>query len=128
MLRVVLCILPSAKGPYSIPSALLWDELMENTFYTCCWLFPGISLCWRGKVKPPRCSLWLGMLVPVELCVGRLWEWHRCKYLGWRKNVAVFSEAAPPPCCVKCESGPALQRRQRRKLLLPLPGTNLLTP
>lgn len=32
-----------------------------------------------------------------ELCVGRLWERHRWKYLGWKKNVAVFSEAAPRP-------------------------------
>lgn len=76
--------------PY--PTALQRDELMENTFCTCSWLFPGISLCWRGKVKPPDPPC--GWEMPVELCGAALGTGS----LG--KNVAVFSEGAPPalPC------------------------------
>lgn len=84
---------------------------MENTFCTCSRLFPRIRPCWRGKVKPPLILPAFGSLAACGAVCGAALGTGSLEISGLEKNVAVFSEAAPPPRSVKCESGPARGRR-----------------
>lgn len=113
LLRVVLCrSIP--WGLYSTPRCppVGWADGKHVLHVLLA--FPWDPPELEGEGEAPWSSLWLGVLVPVGLCVwggsgnriaGNIWAGKKCN--------SVLRDG-PPPCSVKCESGSARGSRPHR--------------
>lgn len=101
LLRVVLCILPSTTDPslFHTPLHSRGMSWWKTRFARAPGFSLGSACAGGGRWSPPDPPC--GWEMPVELCGAALGTG------SLEKNVAVFSEGAPPPCPVKRESGPA---------------------
>lgn len=69
--------------------------------------FPWAQPVLQGEGEAPLVLPAVGSAGACGAACGAALGTARLEISALEKNVAVFSEAAPPPCSVKCESGPA---------------------